>query len=186
MTSSAARSTTCASDWRRPPRRAPRAEQRRLASGLLAFVEDEELRVAPDPVDRFGGLRARWRARGDRWLGGRGLRIVLIGALAGHRDRARSWRWSAIGFGVRFDFSQLPTAFTRFQLVPPRGRGGRRRPARGRRRADHRRRPPSARVDARLLRAAGGPDPGRPHLVLHAPVRLDRGRASGTLCCSAP
>ena len=30
---------------------------------LLAFVDDEDLRVAPDPVDRFGGLRAGWRAR---------------------------------------------------------------------------------------------------------------------------
>ena len=44
-------------------------------------MDDEDLRVAPDPVDRFGGLRAGWRARSDRWLGGRGLRILLIGAL---------------------------------------------------------------------------------------------------------
>src|SRR5687767_5655995 len=61
--------------------RSPRPEQRRLATDLLAFVEAEELLVAPDPVDRLGGLRAGWRSRADRWLGGRGLRMALIAAL---------------------------------------------------------------------------------------------------------
>ncbi len=96
--------------------RAPRAEQRRLAAGLLAFVDDEDLRVAPDPVDRFGGLRAGWRARSDRWLGGRGLRILLIGALLA-TGIGQIVALVAIALGVHFDFSQLPPAFTRFQLV---------------------------------------------------------------------
>ena len=96
--------------------RAPRAEQRRLASGLLAFVSAQETRLAPDPVDRIGGLRARWRARSDRWLGGRGLRILLVGALV-VTGVGQILALVAIGLGVRFDLSQLATAFTRFQLV---------------------------------------------------------------------
>ena len=96
--------------------RAPRAEQRRLASGLLAFVNDEDLRVAPDPIDRLGGLRAGWRARGDRWLGGRGLRIVLVGALLA-TGVGQIVALVAIALGGQFDFSQLPPALTRFQLV---------------------------------------------------------------------
>jgi hypothetical protein len=60
---------------------APAPEQRRLAGELLDFVDSGQLRVAPDPVDRFGGLRAAWRRRTDRWLGGRGLRIIIVGAL---------------------------------------------------------------------------------------------------------
>ena len=95
---------------------APRAEQRRLAASLLAFVDDDELRVAPDPVDRLGGLRAGWRARGDRWLGGRGLRSLLIGALLA-TGVGQIVALVAIGLRVDFDFSQLPPAFTRFQLV---------------------------------------------------------------------
>ena len=96
--------------------RAPRAEQRRLATDLLAFVEAEELLLAPDPVDRFGGLRAGWRARADRWLGGRGLRIVLIAALL-VTGVGQILALIGIGSGVRLDPGQLPTAFTRFQLV---------------------------------------------------------------------
>ena len=96
--------------------RAPRAEQRRLASGLLAFLDAEQLHVAPDPIDRLGGLRARWRARSDLWLGGRGLRIVLIGALL-VTGVGQILALVAIGLDVRFDLSQLPSAFTRFQLV---------------------------------------------------------------------
>jgi hypothetical protein len=96
--------------------RAPRAEQRRLASGLLAFLEDEDLRLAPDPVDRFGGLRTGWRARSDRWLGGRGLRMLLIGALL-VSGVGQIVALVAIGLGVDFDFSQLMPAYTRFQLV---------------------------------------------------------------------
>lgn len=61
--------------------RAPAPEQRRLARDLLDFVDDGQLRVAPDPVDRLGGLRAGWQRRADRWLGGRGLRLVIVGAL---------------------------------------------------------------------------------------------------------
>ena len=59
----------------------PAAEQRRLAATLLAFVDADELHVAPDPVDRLGGLRATWRARTHRWLGGRGLRVLIVAAL---------------------------------------------------------------------------------------------------------
>ncbi|MDQ2688678.1 MAG: hypothetical protein M3Y29_00200 [Chloroflexota bacterium] len=62
-------------------RRAPAAEQRRLAADLLEFVEAEQLRIAPDPVDRFAGLRSRWRDRANSWLGGRGLRMVIVAAL---------------------------------------------------------------------------------------------------------
>jgi len=61
--------------------RAPAAEQRRLAADLLAFVEAEEVLVAPDPVDRLSGLRTEWRERADHWLGGRGLRVVIVAAL---------------------------------------------------------------------------------------------------------
>src|ERR671915_2055362 len=62
-------------------RPAPAPEQRRLAGTLLAYVEAGELHVAPDPIDRFGGLRRRWQERRDRLLGGRGLRMVIVGAL---------------------------------------------------------------------------------------------------------
>ena len=96
--------------------RAPRAEQRRLASGLLAFVDAEELHVAPDPVDRLGALRAGWRSRADEWLGGRGIRVLLIGALL-VTGIGQILALVAIGLGARFDFSQLMTAYTRFQLV---------------------------------------------------------------------
>ena len=95
---------------------APRVEQRRLASDLLAFVEAEELRVAPDPVDRFGGIRAGWRARSDRWLGGRGLRIVLIGALL-LTGIGQILALVRIGSEISFDLSQPLTALTRFQLI---------------------------------------------------------------------
>jgi len=61
--------------------RAPTPEQRRLAGELLDFVVSGQLRVAPDPVDRFGGIRARWRRRADLWLGGRGLRLAIVAAL---------------------------------------------------------------------------------------------------------
>ncbi len=61
--------------------RAPTPEQRRLAADLLDFAESGQLRVAPDPVDRFGGIRAGWQRRADRWLGGRGLRLVIVAAL---------------------------------------------------------------------------------------------------------
>jgi hypothetical protein len=61
--------------------RAPAPEQRRLAGELLDFVVSGQLRVAPDPVDRFGGIRAGWRRRADLWLGGRGLRLAIVAAL---------------------------------------------------------------------------------------------------------
>jgi hypothetical protein len=96
--------------------RAPRAEQRRLAADLLAFVEAEELLVAPDPVDRLGGLRAGWRARADRWLGGRGLRLLLIAALL-VTGVGQILALIGIGAEVRLDPLQPTTAFTRFQLV---------------------------------------------------------------------
>ena len=61
--------------------RARSPEQRRLAADLLAFVEAEELTLAPDPVDRIGELRRHWRGRSAAWLGGRGLRIVVVAIL---------------------------------------------------------------------------------------------------------
>ncbi len=96
--------------------RAPRSEQRRLAASLLAFLDDSALGVAPDPVDRFGGLRAGWRARADSLLGGRGLHILLVAALL-VTGMGQIVALVSISLGVHFDFSQLPPAFTRFQLV---------------------------------------------------------------------
>ena len=95
---------------------APGAEQRRLASDLLAFVDAEQLRVAADPVDRFGGLRSRWRSRADRWLGGRGLRIVIVAALlvTGLRQLLAL---VGIGSEVSFDLAGPIDAFLGFQLV---------------------------------------------------------------------
>jgi hypothetical protein len=61
--------------------RAPSPEQRRLAADLLDFVASGQLRVAPDPIDRFGGIRAGWRSRADRLIGGRGLRMAIVAAL---------------------------------------------------------------------------------------------------------
>ena len=95
--------------------KAPQPEQRRLAADLLAFVEAEELNVAPDPVDRFGGLRQRWSARSRAWLGGRGLRIVLIAALI-VTGIGQVLALVGIGSEVRFDLSQPVTAFTLSQL----------------------------------------------------------------------
>jgi hypothetical protein len=60
---------------------APAPEQRRLAADLLAFVDAEEITLAPDPVDRIDELRRRWRERSAAWLGGRGLRIVVVALL---------------------------------------------------------------------------------------------------------
>jgi hypothetical protein len=95
--------------------RAPQPEQRRLAADLLAFVEAEQLHVAPDPVDRFGSIRQRWSAESRAWLGGRGLRIVLIVALV-VTGVGQVLALVGIGSEVRFDFSQPMTAFTLFQL----------------------------------------------------------------------
>ncbi len=95
--------------------KAPLPEQRRLAADLLAFVEAGELRVAPDPVDRFGGLRRRWSAQSRAWLGGRGLRIALIVALV-LTGIGQVLALIGIGSDIRFDLSQPMTAFTLFQL----------------------------------------------------------------------
>jgi len=92
------------------------SEQRRLAADLLAFVEDEELRLAPDRVGRFGALREGWRSRSRRWLGGRGLRIVLVIALL-MTGVGQLLALVGIGSEVRFDLSQPMSAFNRFQLV---------------------------------------------------------------------
>jgi len=97
-------------------RDAPHAEQRRLAADLLAFVEAEEILVAPDPVDRFSGLRRRWRSRSNEWAGGRGLRVVLIGALIA-TGVGQLLALVGIGSEIRFDLGKPTTAFTRFQLI---------------------------------------------------------------------
>lgn len=96
--------------------RAPSPEQRRLAATLLGFVEAGEVRIAPDPVDRFGGLRAGWRRRADRWLGGRGLRFAIVGALLATGIGQVLALWG-IGSEVRLEFGAPLTAFTAFQLI---------------------------------------------------------------------
>jgi len=95
--------------------KAAQPEQRRLAADLLAFVEAEELSVAPDPAVRFGGLRARLSAGSRSWLGGRGLRIVLIVALV-LTGVGQVLALVGIGSEVRFDLSQPMSPFTLFQL----------------------------------------------------------------------
>lgn len=96
--------------------RAPRAEQRRLAADLLAFVEAEEVRVAPDRIGRFDPWRRRWRDRTDRWLGGRGLRAVVVVALllTGARQILAVF---GIGSEVVLDLNAPMTPFRAFQLI---------------------------------------------------------------------
>jgi hypothetical protein len=96
--------------------RAPAAEQRRLASHLLAFVSADELRIAPDPVDRLGSLRAGWRARADRWFGGRGLRVGIVAALL-LTGLVQIWALISIATGLRLDPMQPLTALDRIQLL---------------------------------------------------------------------
>ena len=62
-------------------RHATDAEQRRLASELLEFVQSKDLEVVPDPPQRFRRIRHWWTERRHKWLGGRGLRVVLVSAL---------------------------------------------------------------------------------------------------------
>ena len=61
--------------------RAPLGEQRRLAAALLAFVESQELDIAPDEVSRFQPIYDWWEARRERLLGGRGAHAALLLAL---------------------------------------------------------------------------------------------------------
>jgi hypothetical protein len=56
-------------------------EQRRLADTLLEFIESRSLVVVADVPAPLERLRAWWTARRDRWLGGRGLRLVIVAAL---------------------------------------------------------------------------------------------------------
>ena len=97
-------------------RRAPRPEQRRLAADLLAFVEAEEIGIAPDRVGRFDPWRERWRSRADRWLGGRGLRAVVVVALL-LTGVGQILAVFGIGSEVELDFSQPMTSFQLLQLV---------------------------------------------------------------------
>lgn len=60
---------------------APLEEQRRLASALLAFVQSQELAIAPDEVNRLQPFFSWWAAHRDDWIGGRGARGVLLVAL---------------------------------------------------------------------------------------------------------
>lgn len=96
--------------------RAPAAEQRRLAADLLAFVEAEELLVAPDPVDRIGGLRSRWQSRADHWLGGRGLRIIIVGALL-VTGIGQLLALVGVGTEIRLELGQPLGPLQRFQVV---------------------------------------------------------------------
>jgi hypothetical protein len=59
----------------------PLEEQRRLAAALLAFVQSQELDIAPDEVSRLQPLYDWWAAHRDDWIGGRGARGVLMVAL---------------------------------------------------------------------------------------------------------
>jgi hypothetical protein len=56
-------------------------EQRRLAEVLLEFIDSQQLVVAPEPAT-LSRFRSWWRSRRTRWLGARGLRYVIIVALA--------------------------------------------------------------------------------------------------------
>ncbi len=96
--------------------RAPSSEQRRLASHLRNFVEAEELRVAPEPIDRLAGLRTRWRSRADAWLGGRGLRVVIVGALL-VSAAVQVWSLAAIALDVRVEPGAPITRLTGIRLV---------------------------------------------------------------------
>ncbi len=60
---------------------APLEEQRRLASALLAFIQSQELSIAPDQISRLQPLYDWWAERRDHWIGGRGARAVLQVAL---------------------------------------------------------------------------------------------------------
>ncbi len=94
---------------------APTPEQRRLAGDLLGFVDSGQLRVAPDPVDRFGGLRAGWRSRADEWLGGRGLRLVIVGALL-LTGLGQVLALVQIGANLQIEPGEPVTPLTGFQL----------------------------------------------------------------------
>jgi len=65
----------------RAAERATDPEQRRLARTLLAFVESSDLVVTPRPPDPLRRLRRWWSERRDWWLGGRGLRALIVIAL---------------------------------------------------------------------------------------------------------
>jgi hypothetical protein len=60
---------------------APLEGQRRLAAALLAFVESQELEIAPDAVSRLQPLYEWWADHRDDWIGGRGARAALWVAL---------------------------------------------------------------------------------------------------------
>lgn len=60
---------------------APLAEQRRLAAALLAFVQSQDLDIAPDEVSRLQPLFEWWARHRDDWVGGQGARTLLMVAL---------------------------------------------------------------------------------------------------------
>src|SRR5918992_2932035 len=96
--------------------RAPQPEQRRLAEDLLAFVETGQLRVAPDPPSRLAALNAAWKARSNRWLGGRTLRMVIV-ALLLVTGIGQLLALAGIGAELAFDLGQPMTPFLGFQLL---------------------------------------------------------------------
>ncbi len=96
--------------------RAPAAEQRRLAADLLAFVNAEQVRIAPDSIDHLAGWRSRWRGRSDRWLGGRGLRAIIVAALL-VTGAGQMLAVLGIGSNANIDLSATLGAFERFQLI---------------------------------------------------------------------
>jgi hypothetical protein len=96
--------------------RAPATEQRRLAATLLRFVEAGEVRIAPDPIDRLGGLRRAWKDRADRWVGGRGVRVVIVASLLAIGAGQLFALW-VLASEVSFDLGQLTTRLARFELI---------------------------------------------------------------------
>lgn len=97
-------------------RDAPRAEQRRLAAALAGFVEAENVSVAPDRVGRLAPWRRRWRDRADRWLGGRGLRALVVVALL-LTGVGQILAVFGIGSEISLDLSQPMTPLRAFSLV---------------------------------------------------------------------
>ena len=48
---------------------------------LLEYVDSRSLEIAPPSPPPFSRTRAWWRARRERWIGGRGMRVVIVAAL---------------------------------------------------------------------------------------------------------
>jgi hypothetical protein len=67
-------------------------------------------------VDRLAGLRSRWRARADAWLGGRGLRVVIVAALL-LSAAWQVWSLASIALDVRVEPGEPITRLTGIRLL---------------------------------------------------------------------